>query len=251
MLCPAVVLELFQRQQDAAKCARACSNATGPRGLLKRRAARASFKKQFTQLLERIPLAQGQILLISCEALVGRMPGRDKVMGFDAAASLAKDMRDVVQKHFGSDVDLTFLYTTRSQNTWMRSAYSHLLQKSRFTLTEDEFTKRYARAGDLAKVLADIARTVAPCPVVESRLEITSPQAFGPASELVKLLNLPSELVATLTPAKQVNKRLDQFEQDKMRALNMLDADDEELDHKKRRFLRKRRKRLRRRQENL
>jgi len=244
-LSPFVRVVLKPEMEDVAKSARDCSNVTGARGLLRRSRVRAAFKSQFTNLLNRLSLEEGQILLISCEALVGRMPGRDKVMAFDAAAGLAKDMRDVTLNHFGPEVDLTFLYTTRQQQSWMRSAYSHLLQQSRFTLTEEEFAHKYARTGDLDTIISQIRKAISPRPLVESRLEVTSPQHFGPASALLQLLDLPTDVMDTLVLAKQLNTGLDEIEQARMRTFNAQDIDDGDLSLKKRRYLRKRRKKQR------
>ena len=244
-LSPFVRVVLKPEMEDVAKSARDCSNVTGMRGLLGRRRVRVAFKTQFTNLLNRLSLEDGQVLLISCEALVGRMPGRDNVAGFDAAAGLAKDMRYVIRDHFGPDVDLTFLYTIRARQSWMKSAYSHLLMQSRFTMTEEEFARKYARSGDLDTIVSQIRKTIAPCPLVESRLEVTSPQIFGPASELVRILDLPADVLDTLQAAKQLNTGLDRTEQAQMRDFNARDLKENDLRQIKRRFLRKRRKQQR------
>ena len=238
-LAPYVRIIMKPQMEDVASCARDCSNAS----LLGSKAfRRAAFRRQFTDLLQRTSLENGQTLLISCEALVGRMPGRENVVAFDAAAGLAKDMVKVTENHF-DDLDLTFLYTTRAPDSWMRSAYSHLLHQSKFTMSEVEFAKKFHRAGDLDAIVGRIAEAIAPRMPITSQLEATAPEAFGPASALLQLLDLPAEVIAALEPAKHLNQQLDGFEKSKLQDYNAQDMTDTELSQIKRRFLRKRRNR--------
>ena len=243
-LAPHVRVVMKPQMEDVASCARDCSNAS----LLGSNAfRRAAFRRRFMDLLRRTSLNTGQTLLISCEALVGRMPGRENVVAFDAAVGLAKDMVRVTEKHF-DDLDLTLFYTTREQASWIRSAYSHLLHQSKFTMSEAEFTERFHRAGDLDTILAQIDKAIVPRALITSQLENTTLEPFGPASSLLKLLNLPSDVITELKPAKHLNQQLDTFEKRKLQDFNAQDMTDTELNQIKRRFLRKRRNRKKRRE---
>ncbi|PCJ76907.1 MAG: hypothetical protein COA53_01460 [Rhodobacteraceae bacterium] len=244
-LAPYVRVILKPQMEDVASCARNCSNVSHFGMHTVRRAA---FRRRFADLLQRTPLKSGQTLLISCEALVGRMPGRKNVVAFDAAPALAKDIVRVAGKHFG-DLDLTLLYTTREQASWMRSAYSHLLHQSKFTMSEEAFAKEFYRAGDLDTIISKITKAIAPRTPITSQLEATAPEPFGPASALLPLLDLPADVVAALEPAKHLNQQLDAFEKSKLQDFNAQDMTDTELSQIKRRFLRKRRNRKKR-QEN-
>ena len=244
-LTPYVRVILKPQMEDVAASARDYANTTPPRRLV-----RASFKKQFSALLARTSTEPNQTVLISCEALVGRIPGRDKVEAFDAAPALAQDMLTTATKNFGPELDITFFYTTRENDTWMQSAYAHLLQRTKFTMSMETFTAKYAKAGDLTSVLSDITKTIAPLVPVVSALEDTSSQKFGPASKLLDLLNLPPEVIETLQPAQATNLGADVFEQRKLMEYNQSDLDGEELSLAKRRFLRKRRNRIKRRLES-
>ena len=247
-LAPHVRVIMKPQMEDVAKCARDCSNHAGFGSFLLGPIRRATFRRQFADLLVRSPLEQGQILLISCEALVGRMPGRDNVKAFDAAAGLAKDMAHVAERHFGSDLDLTFFYTTRSAKSWMKSAYSHLLHQSRFTLSEAEFLAKYKRAGNLDEITHAITKVAAPHRLITSALEETASQPFGPATDLLKLLELPEEVIKNLEAARHLNRKLTNAELDKLKRINSKDVDETELSLMKRRFIRKQRKRAQRRQ---
>lgn len=240
-LAPYVRVIMKPQMEDVASCARDCSDASffGLNTI-----KRAAFRRRFADLLMRTSLESGQTLLISCEALVGRMPGRENVTAFDTAAGLAKDMVTVAEKHF-NDLDLTLLYTTRTQDSWMQSAYSHLLHQSKFTMSEVEFTERFHRAGDLDAIVARIADAITPMTPITSQLEATASEPFGPASALLQLLDLPSEVVTDLEPAKHLNQQLDTFEKSKLQDYNAQDITDTELSQIKRRFLRKRRNRKR------
>ena len=230
---------LKPQMEDVASCARDCSNASFL-GLNTIR--RVAFRRRFADILQRTPLETGQTLLISCEALVGRMPGRENVVAFDAAAGLAKDMVRVAEKHF-EDLDLTLLYTMREQASWVRSAYSHLIHQSKFTMSEAAFSEKFHRAGDLEAIVTRVAKAIAPRPPVTSQLEATTHEPFGPASALLQLLDLPTEVIATLVSPKHLNRQLDAFEKSKLQDYNAQDITDTELSQIKRRFLRKRRNR--------
>lgn len=238
-LAPYVHVLMKPQMEDVASAARDCSNASFFRSNYFRRAA---FRHLFFDLLKRTTLENEQTLLISCEALVGRMPGRENVTAFDAAVGLAKDMVNVAEKHFG-DLDLTLLYTTRERDSWMRSAYSHLLHQSKFTMSEPEFAEKFGRAGDLDAIVMRIGQAIGPRVPVTSQLETTAAEQFGPASVLVRLLDLPAEVNATLEPAKHLNQQLDAFEKSKLQDFNAQDMTDADLNQIKRRFLRKRRNR--------
>ncbi len=244
-LAPYVRVLLKSQMEDVASCARDCSNRSIP-GL--NTIKQAAFRRRFADLLQRTSLADGQILLISCEALVGRMPGREGILTFDAAAGLASNMVKVADRHF-DNLDLTLFYTTRGQTSWMRSAYSHLLHQSKFTMSEPEFTETFRRAGDLDAIVTSIAKAIAPRIPVSSQLETTADDLFGPATALLRLLNLPTEVADSLEPPKHLNRQLDGFEKSKLQELNTRDITDAELNQIKRRFLRKRRNRKKR-QEN-
>lgn len=208
LIAPYAFVILKPQMEDVAKRARECSNVVGLRNILRRPFVRAAFRRQFAALLHRTTLETGQVLLISCEALVGRIPGRENVKAFDAAADLAKDMVAVVEKHFDNDLDLTFLYTTRSAISWMRSAYSHLLHQSKFTMSEVDFLHGFNRASDLDAILTQIRKAVAPHNVVNSELEMTANDPLGPASILLDLLDLPIDVAAKIEPARQHNKKV-------------------------------------------
>ena len=238
-LAPYVRVIMKPQMEVVASCARDCSNAS-LLGLNTIR--RATFRRRFADLLHRTFLKDDQTLLISCEALVGRMPGRENVVAFDTAVGLAKDMVRVAEKHF-DDLDLTLLYTTRERDSWVRSAYSHLLHQSKFTMSEAEFAEKFRRAGDLDAIVAHIAEAIAPRAPITSQLETTAPEPFGPASALLQLLDLPAEVIATLEPAKHLNRQLDAFEKSKLQDYNAQDITDTELSQIKRRFLRKRQNR--------
>ncbi len=242
VLAPYVRVILKPEMEDVASRARDCSNVSR---LGMHTVRRAAFRRRFADLLQRTPLENGQTLLVSCEALVGRMPGRENVVAFDAAPALAKDMVRVAGKHFG-DLDLTLLYTTREQASWMRSAYSHLLHQSKFTMSEEAFAKEFYRAGDLDTIISKITKAIAPRTPITSQLEATAPEPFGPASALLPLLDLPADVVAALEPAKHLNQQLDVFEKSKLQDFNAQDMTDTELSQIKRRFLRKRRNRKKR-----
>lgn len=95
----------------------------------------------------------------------------------------------------------------------------------------------------LQRFLEINAAILAPRTPVTSRRETTSHESFEPASALLRLLNLPTDLIATLKPAKHLNRQLDTFEKSKLQDYNAQDMTDTELSQIKRRFLRKRRNR--------
>lgn len=201
------------------------------------------FSRRFRHLLKSNAQLDGKALLISSEELFGRLPGRDGIQDYRAAPMLARLMQSAVLSVFGNSVELTLFCTTRQPDDWMQSTYAHLLQYSRLSMDFATFSKKYACASDLDKVLQQTVSQCGAARVHVSELETSATLPLGTASELLELLELPTETLQALQPAKILNVRLNDEDQTKLREMNSSDIDDEELAHQKRRYVRKQRNR--------
>lgn len=148
--------------------------------------------------------------ILSWEGFSGIMPGHRRFTGpvrnFDrAAVPLAKTIAAELRRRFGPGVDITFLYTLRKPESWLRSVHGHLLRSIRLTEDFDTF-----RAGFRVPIRLDheadkIGQALAPVPVCTSWLEQTSLRPEGPAAAVFDLIELPDGLRKRLPPARKTN----------------------------------------------
>jgi len=157
------------------------------------------------------PLPPGGTIVLSRETFSGGMPGHRKLGGrlmtsyTDAARALAGVIIHELRRKFGQDVDITFFYTTRLREPWIRSIHGHLLRSIRLTDDFDSFRARFPDLASPAEEAARMAEFLAPVPVVTAALEDFETHPHGPAAALLDLLAIPPDLRARLRPARRGN----------------------------------------------
>jgi hypothetical protein len=198
ILWPHVKFLLTWRIEPLARAARGYSTWRDPVSLLK-------FAVRFETLLQEISLAPGQALLISSEHLSGHKPGRGDLDRYDAAPILAGEMAQILAQHFGENLDLTFAYSTRNPEAWLKSSYRHNLAGHKFITSFADYARRYALSADLPGIVADLSAAVAPHKVVALPLETGSKLPLGPGQALTDLLHLPERVASALKPVTPRN----------------------------------------------
>jgi hypothetical protein len=147
----------------------------------------------------------GRTICISAEDLAGHMPGRKSVERYDAAPGLMQLFAQAAANAPFQVNDLTFLFTTRSSDSWLRSSYVQHVRGDRMVMDFEAYAEQFKPAGYFETILDDISKAVAPASVVQSRLEDTRNLPFGPAAPLLDLLNVPEEIRSQMTPSSPVN----------------------------------------------
>ena len=182
------------------------------------------FRKSLRRFLKSIP--DKDVIVLSRETFSGGMPGHHTIGGrlmisYERVATrLAKVIISELHKRFGPNAEITFFYTTRAREPWIRSIYGHLLRSIRLTDDYENFRARFPEQLSPAHEAAVLATNISPVPVVTSALEETSLQPEGPAAALLDLLEIPEALRAQLltVPAKNTANPLEL--QDAFLALN-------------------------------
>ena len=168
---------------------------------------RAKFHNRFGEFLYDQPPMRRRVLCLSAEELSGHLPGRPMVPTYRTAVKLAQDMAAGAKLVFPY-ADLVFFYTTRNEDDWLASAYSEHVKSSSLTMGFDEFATKYREAADLEGVIDQVAAAVS-AQVVQSRLEETIGDTFGPATRLLDICEVPQDLRDQMTRPEPANKRPD------------------------------------------
>ena len=196
----------------------------------------AFFVYELSELLAACDPDDPRPLLLSSEDLVGYMPGRRGVRGYDAAPRLAATIREVVRDVLGTGARLCFHVSTR-RHGWLQSLYWQLLLSERMRLDQAQFKARFRHAADLDSAAGAIVRAVAPCPVTIAALEdMTGP--LGPLAPLLDRLEIPDGLRARLAPPIPRNTRGGPKLRARMLRVNRGDLSDRAALRRRRRMLR-------------
>lgn len=155
----------------------------------------AGFTASIATLCDGLAQTPAQTLVISCEGLSGRTPGKNGILDYTAAIPLAGAIETAMRAVFGGKIDLTFLYTTRGAGPWINSAWRHNLAGYRITDDFDAFCARYRKAANFRAITDQIAANLRKAKVIVTPLE----QVFEhPATAVLHLLDLPAGLTETL-----------------------------------------------------
>ncbi|GKY89346.1 sulfotransferase [Sinisalibacter aestuarii] len=193
-------------------------------------------RRRFARALRRYlaTVDERPVHILSWEGFSGIMPGHRRLTGpvrniRRAAIPLAHTIIAELRRRFGPEVEITFLYTLREPESWLRSVHGHLLRSIRLTEDFDRFRAGFAAPIRLDDEAARIALAIAPLPVVTSWLDDTKQRHEGPAAALLDLLDLPESLRATLPPAQKTNAGNSDEIRAQCLALNLSVGDDREL----------------------
>ncbi len=167
------------------------------------------FRLALRRFLQDLP--EGGTIVLSRETFSGGMPGHRRIGGalissyHQPALRLARAIIVELRRRFGQDVDITFFYTTRAREAWIRSVYGHLLRSIRLTDDFDRFRARFPALASPEEEARRMAGALAPVPVVTAALEEWGSHRNGPAEALLTLAGVPEDIRARLTPARRAN----------------------------------------------
>ncbi len=130
-------------------------------------------------------------LLLSSEDLAGHMPGRHGLDCYDSTGLVMKCISVSAYAYFGKDTDLTFYFSTRDTDSWLRSTWWQNLRSTRLTLDFDDYCARFDGARTLQEILQEIEKDVAPARVVSCALEDVADRPLGPLDPVLELFDLP------------------------------------------------------------
>ncbi|MCI5110704.1 MAG: hypothetical protein MRY75_09115 [Marivita sp.] len=129
-------------------------------------------------------------ILMSSEDLSGHMPGRHGLDCYDSAGLVMKSLSDAAFRRFGRETDLTFYFSTRTRDAWLRSTWWQNLRSTRLTEDFQTYCSRFDAARSLDGILEEIAEDVTSARVTSFRLEEATTLPLGPLDPLLTLLEL-------------------------------------------------------------
>lgn len=169
----------------------------------------ARFRRSFRRFLETLP--EDRSVVISRETFAGGMPGHRRFAGglmtryAPAAIPLARALVAELRRKYGTQAQITLLYTTRDREDWIKSVHGHLLRSIRLRRDFPAFRAQFPALPDLAAEAEDIARALAPVTVTHAALEDFRLAPEGPARAVLDLMGVPEGARANLRPAPRAN----------------------------------------------
>ncbi|WP_394152026.1 hypothetical protein [Loktanella salsilacus] len=167
-----------------------------------------AFRRSFDRFLNKIPDAP--VIVLSRETFSGSMPGHRRfpgriITGYrSVAVPLGQQVIAALQTRFGADVQITFLYTLRERESWIRSVYGHLLRSIHLRDDYDTFRARFPNLIDPRAEAESIAKTLGVAAHFVDLSEV-SDRHEGPAAAVLDLLGVPDKVRAALAPAGRAN----------------------------------------------
>lgn len=199
-LAPLWQIGLEEDFPDAAAAARAYSLRRDPLDL-------GLFQQALADWIETLDLAGTEGLLLSCELLMGEIPGPpDGARDYSAGPDLAAALVEVLHAGFGPDVAVTLHLSTRDGAGWLESLHWQLVRGGLVDERFGAFARRMRGHADLAAQARAIAAAVAPVPVQIAPLaEMTGPE--GPLGPLLDLMGWPAARRQAFQALPRVNTR--------------------------------------------
>jgi hypothetical protein len=167
------------------------------------------FRRSLRAFLESIP--NHSTIVLSRETFSGGMPGHRTLSGRlmtsyqRPAKRLAKVIIQEIRRRFGPEAEITFFYTTREREDWLRSVYGHLLRSIRLTDDYESFRARFPQLLGPEAEAQKLTRALAPVQVVTASLEAYATAPEGPAAALLDMLAIPSATRNALRPVPRRN----------------------------------------------
>jgi hypothetical protein len=177
-----------------------------------------------TAMAQAAPRA-GQDIIVSCEGLLGHLPGWPGVDSYAAAPTLITYFAGYFQDRY-PDAQLSVVLTTRDAAGWLFSAYRHHLRGQRMTLSAADFAATYVGAGNLDSDVNAISVALGGVPVRSLNLSAMRDHPLGPGGAICELLDLPAEVTAKLSPVGAGNAGPEEALWQQFLDLNRSDLDD-------------------------
>ncbi len=151
----------------------------------------AQVAKAATAFFDELTSTDPRPILMSSEDLSGHMPGRHGLDCYDSAGLVMRCLTEAVMQRFGTDAELTFYFSTRSRDPWLRSTWWQNLRSTRLTDDFQSYSSQFDAARGLEDILEEIAEDIAPARVTSFLLDDMADLPLGPLDPLLTLLELP------------------------------------------------------------
>jgi len=181
-------------------------------------------KFEAASLMEQLSTEDAACIVLSSDNLCGYMPGLRKLHGYGAAPHLMRAL-SVAFGMAAPAAELSFLFTTRAADPWLRACYTQHLRKGRMVWDEADYLKRLASSADHDAVLDLIRCEIPDHSLHQARLEDYEGKPLGIATALLDLLDLPAARCAQLQPVKRSERAVSDKLNAQLLTLNRSDLD--------------------------
>ncbi len=193
-------------------------------------------KYEAVQLAEALQDEDADTIVITSEDLSGHMPGRHGLHGYGATPHLMRAL-SVAFKAATPDDEVTFFFTTRAADPWLRSCYAQHLHATRMVWDEEDYLKRFISSANHKQILDLIKREVPDHTVLDEAFEKHAARPLGLAEAILDQLGIDDKQRATLKPASPRNAALSEALKSELLALNRSDLEPAPLRKAKRALL--------------
>ena len=153
-----------------------------------------AFTYELSEFVQKLDLTDGKHVCLSSEDLLGHMPGRRKLMAYDAAPILMKAFVHTVERVMPEPPELVFYFSTRNADGWLESCHMQHLRAVRMTLSLQEYKQAYADSARLDRIVDMVRLAVAPHRAEAVALEQCKDTPLGPLTPILDLLDISPEL---------------------------------------------------------
>lgn len=185
-------------------------------------------KYEAAMLVQQLENEDAPTIILTSEDLSGHMPGRYGLHGYGAAPHLMRAL-SVAFGTAAPDATLTFFFTTRAAEPWLRSCYAQHLRSVRMVWDEDDYLKRLKSSADHDAILDLIKPEISDHALLDASLEEYAAKRLGTADALLQSLGLPAERRDGLVASEQRNAALPEAIKSELLALNRSDLNESAL----------------------
>ncbi|HEY0212300.1 MAG TPA: hypothetical protein VGC40_01745 [Paenirhodobacter sp.] len=159
------------------------------------------FQGALADWLDGLDLTGAEGLLISCESLVGEMPGRiGGAPDYGRGTTLMPAMIAAIRAVLGARTAVHVHLSTRAPGPWLESLHWQLTRGGAVDQDFTPFATRMRPAADLEAHARAIAAAIAPDPLTHMALETCATLPQGPLTPILDLMAMPPAQRAQLRP---------------------------------------------------
>ncbi len=192
------------------------------------------FSNQMRNFLGALDFGAKRGLVLSEENFAGLRPSRNPAIGYEATPDLAVALVGLIRNRFaGQRVDINLYLSLRQRDTWLRSLWSHDLQRTRLVQDFDTYAARLDAVPSLDEVAAEVQKQLPRVSIHTEWLEDLQTMPFGPGTPFAEFLDLDAETAAQLVRPTKSNPGLPADVLQEILLLNRSDLDEAALDRRK------------------
>lgn len=179
------------------------------------------------ELLQRVEGHSG-VVLISSEDLAGHMPGRRGLKSYDATPKLMQAI-SVAATEVLPDTELSFIFTTRAPDPWLRSCYVQHLRATRIIQSFQAYARAYRMSAKLGEVIDKTDKIIPKHEVAQAPLEDFASSRLGPLDAILDHAGISQAMRRMIISLPPANTSPPQGKLDKLLELNRSELSNEEL----------------------